>query len=93
MSKKAPRSVEFNFLLIAIDRDGFHKMKEEGQIYKTLPQIFEILPWDLLTFPCLLMILPRFHSDSLDTLLYVRFAIQNLEFYEWKLGDPGWALS
>ena len=33
------------------------------------------------------------HSDSLDTLLYVRFAIQNLEFYEWKLGDHGWALS
>ena len=29
------------------------------------------------------------HSDSLDTLLYVRFAIQNLEFYEWKLGDHG----
>ena len=35
----------------------------------------------------------RRHSDSLDTLLYVRFAIQNLEFYEWKLGDHGWALS
>ena len=34
-----------------------------------------------------------FHSDSLDTLLYVRFAIQNLEFSEWKLGDHGWALS
>ena len=33
------------------------------------------------------------HSDSLDTLLYVRFAIHNLEFYEWKLGDHGWALS
>ena len=30
-----------------------------------------------------------FHSDSVDTLLYVRFAIQNLEFYEWKLGDHG----
>ena len=29
------------------------------------------------------------HSDPLDTLLYVRFAIQNLEFYEWKLGDHG----
>ena len=34
-----------------------------------------------------------FHSDSLDTLLYVRFAIQNLEFYEKKSGDRGWALS
>ena len=33
------------------------------------------------------------HSDSLDTLLYVRFAIQNFAFYEWKQGDRGWALS
>ena len=40
MSKKAPRSVEFNFLLIAIDRNGFRRMKEEGQIYKMLPQNF-----------------------------------------------------
>ena len=39
--KKAPRSVEFSFfLLIAIDRNGFRRMKEEGQIYKKLPQIF-----------------------------------------------------
>ena len=27
-------------LLIAIDRNGFRRMKEEGQIYKMLPQIF-----------------------------------------------------
>ena len=40
MSKRAPRSVEFNFLLIARDRNGFRRIKEEGQIYKTLPQIF-----------------------------------------------------
>ena len=40
MSKKAPRFVEFNFLLIAIDRKGFRRMKEEGLIYQTLPQIF-----------------------------------------------------
>ena len=26
--------------LIAIDRNGFPKMKEEGLIYKRLPQIF-----------------------------------------------------
>ena len=26
------------------------------------------------------------HSDSLHTLLCVPFAVQNLEFYEWKLG-------
>ena len=28
------------FLLIAIDRNGFCRMKEEGLIYKNLPQIF-----------------------------------------------------
>ena len=28
------------FLLIAIDINGFRRMKEEGQIYKPLPQIF-----------------------------------------------------
>ena len=35
----------------------------------------------------------RTQCDSLDTLLYVRFAFQNLEFYEWKLGDRQWALT
>ena len=41
MSKKAPRSVKVNFFfLIAIDRNGFRRRKEEGQIYKMLPQIF-----------------------------------------------------
>ena len=38
--KRAPRSVEFNFLLIALDTNGFRRMKEKGQIYKMLPQIF-----------------------------------------------------
>ena len=38
--KRAPRSVEFNFLLIAVDRNDFRRMKEEGQIYKMVPQIF-----------------------------------------------------
>ena len=32
-SKRACRSVEFNFSSIAIDRNGFRRMKE-GQIYK-----------------------------------------------------------
>ena len=32
--KKKHRSVEINFLLIVIDRNGFHWTKEEGQIYK-----------------------------------------------------------
>ena len=41
MSKKAPRSVEFNLILIAIDRNGFRRTKEEEQIYKMLPQIFK----------------------------------------------------
>ena len=27
---------DLTFLLIAIDRDGFRRMKDEGQIYKTL---------------------------------------------------------
>ena len=49
------------FLLIAVDRNGFHRVKEEGQIYKTLPQIFKFLPWDLvMIFQSLVMILPRF---------------------------------
>ena len=39
--KRAPRSVEFNFfLLIAIDTNGFHRMKEEGQIYKICLRFF-----------------------------------------------------
>ena len=38
MSKKG--TVEFNFLLIAIDTNGFRRMKEAGLIYKRLPQIF-----------------------------------------------------
>ena len=38
--KKAPRSIEFNFVRVAIDRNGFSRTKEEGLIYKMLPQIF-----------------------------------------------------
>ena len=29
--KRAPRSIKFNFLLIAIDRNGFRRMKELGR--------------------------------------------------------------
>ena len=36
----APSSL--TFLLIAIDRNCFRRIKEEGHIYKTLPQIFLI---------------------------------------------------
>ena len=49
------------FLLIAIDRNGFRRMKEEGQIHKTLPQIFKFLPRDLvMIFQSLVMILHPF---------------------------------
>ena len=32
------------FLIIATDRNGFRRMKEEVLIYKTLPQIFNFCP-------------------------------------------------
>ena len=38
--KKAPCSVEFNFIPVAIDRNGFRKTKEEGLLYNELPKIF-----------------------------------------------------
>ena len=50
MLKKAPCSFKFNFLLVAIDRNCFCRMNEEGQIYKTLPQIFYFLPQHLLSY-------------------------------------------
>ena len=41
MSKKGT-SLRRNltFLIIAIDRNGFRRLKEEGLIYKRLPRIF-----------------------------------------------------
>ena len=41
--KWAPHSVEFNFLLIAIEGNGFCKMKEEGLIYKSVALEFLII--------------------------------------------------
>ena len=38
--KWAPRSVEFNFFIICDRQKRFRRAKEEGLIYKTLPQIF-----------------------------------------------------
>ena len=38
--RKGGTSLRLTFLLIAIDRNGFRRMKDEGLIYKTLPQIF-----------------------------------------------------
>ena len=61
MSKKGTSLRRINFLIIAIDRNGFRRMKEEGLIYKTLPQIFYFLPRDLVTiFQSLVTILPPF---------------------------------
>ena len=49
--------------LIAIDRNGFRRMKEEAQIYNMLPQIFKFLPRDLvMIFQSSVMILPRFST-------------------------------
>ena len=40
-SQKWPKTqIKGGPALIAIDTDGFRRMKEEGEIYKTLPQIF-----------------------------------------------------
>ena len=51
------------FLLIVIGTNGFRRMKEEGPIYKTLPQIFKFLPRDLvMIFQSLVMILPHFFN-------------------------------
>ena len=38
--KRAPRSVEFNFFINCNRHKRFRRMKEEGLIYKRLPQIF-----------------------------------------------------
>ena len=49
------------FLIIAIDRNGFGRLKEQGLIYKILPQIFYFLPEDLfMIFQSLVTILPPF---------------------------------
>ena len=40
MSKRHLTPSNLTFLLIVIDRNGFRRMKDEGQIYKMLPQIF-----------------------------------------------------
>ena len=56
MSKKAPSFIELNFLRIGRDENGFHRMKEEGQIYKKGLNIFH---W-VMIFQSLLLILPLF---------------------------------
>ena len=40
LSKKGTSLRRIELLLIVIDRNGFRRMKEEEQIYKTLLQIF-----------------------------------------------------
>ena len=44
-SKMAKNSNQGGPALIAIDRNGFPRMKEEGHIYKKVPQIFNFCPW------------------------------------------------
>ena len=38
--KRALAPLNLVFLLNVIDRNGFHRMKEEGKIYKKWPEIF-----------------------------------------------------
>ena len=45
--KRAPRSVEFNFFNNCDRQKRFRRMKEEGLIYKSVPQIFLIFAWGL----------------------------------------------
>ena len=40
VEKRHLASSNLTFLRIAMDENGFRRMKEEGQIYKTLPQNF-----------------------------------------------------
>ena len=56
VEKEHLTSSNLTFLLIAIDRNGFRKMKEEGPIYKTLPRDLVMI------FQSLVMILPRFST-------------------------------
>ena len=61
MSKKGNSLVEFNFFNNCDRHKRFRRMKEEGLIYKTLPQIFKFLPRDLvMIFQSLVTILPPF---------------------------------
>ena len=39
-NRQIARTSPLTFLIIAIDTNGFRRMKEEGLIYQTLPQIF-----------------------------------------------------
>ena len=50
------------FLLIAIDKNGFRRMKEEGQINKSCLRFFNFCPGTLIVmiFQSLVMIFPRF---------------------------------
>ena len=46
---------------MAIDENGFRRVKEKDQIYRILPQNFQFLPGDsVMIFQSLVIILPRF---------------------------------
>ena len=63
MAKRAPRSLDFYFLLIMIDKNGFCRWKEERQTYNRLSQIFKFLPrYLVMFFLSLVMNFPRFST-------------------------------
>ena len=65
MSKKGTSLRRIYFFNNCDKQKGFRRMKEEGLIYKTLPQIFQFLPRDLvMIFQSLVTILPRFSNFS-----------------------------
>ena len=61
MSKRAPRSVEFNFFINCDRHKRFSQNERRRVDLQNLPQIFYFLPRDLvMIFQSLVMILPRF---------------------------------
>ena len=61
LSKRAPRSVEFNFFVICDEQKRLSQNERRRQIYISLRQIFYVLPsYLVMIFQSLVMILPRF---------------------------------
>ena len=60
VEKRDLASSSLAFLRIAVDESVFRRVKEEGQIYKMLPQFFKFLHGDYMFFQSLVIILPRF---------------------------------
>ena len=62
--KRHLASSSLTFWRIAIDSNGFRRKEEEGEIYKTLPQIFLIFApgLSIKRFQSLVIILPSFFN-------------------------------